>query len=138
MEDADFSDEFCRFLQANVPSVQAAELLLQLQADPAAGLRPKNAVEAKMLQSFHAAGLALAGVDQTYQYRPVNEVLQAHVAMLAKAYEERPVTLIRIIYALRDRKIRSFADAFRVYALRVLGFLIILGAIVDKNARPGR
>jgi hypothetical protein len=25
-----------------------------------------------------------------------------------------------------------------IYALRVLGFLIILGAIVDKNARPGR
>jgi hypothetical protein len=25
-----------------------------------------------------------------------------------------------------------------VYALRVLGFIIILGAIVDKNARPGR
>jgi hypothetical protein len=25
-----------------------------------------------------------------------------------------------------------------IYALRVLGFVIILGAIVDKNARPGR
>lgn len=25
-----------------------------------------------------------------------------------------------------------------VYVLRVLGFIIILGAIVDKNARPGR
>jgi hypothetical protein len=25
-----------------------------------------------------------------------------------------------------------------IYALRVLGFIIILGAIIDKNARPGR
>jgi Family of unknown function (DUF5985) len=25
-----------------------------------------------------------------------------------------------------------------IYALRVLGFIIILGAIVDKNTRPGR
>ena len=25
-----------------------------------------------------------------------------------------------------------------IYVLRVLGFIIILGAIVDKNARPGR
>ena len=25
-----------------------------------------------------------------------------------------------------------------IYGLRVLGFVIILGAIVDKNARPGR
>jgi hypothetical protein len=36
------------------------------------------------------------------------------VATLAQAYEERPVTLIRLIYALRDRKIRSFADAFKL------------------------
>ena len=41
MEDADFSDEFCRFLHANVPSVQAAELLLLLASDHAAALRPK-------------------------------------------------------------------------------------------------
>ena len=25
-----------------------------------------------------------------------------------------------------------------IYALRVIGFLVILGAIVDKNFRPGR
>jgi hypothetical protein len=114
MEDADFSDEFCRFLHANVPSVQAAELLLLLAGDPAAALRPKNAVESKILQSFHAGGLAMASVDQAYQYRPASQALQAHVEVLAKAYEERPVTLIRIIYALRDSKIRSFADAFRM------------------------
>ena len=114
MEDADFSDDFCRFLQSSVPSVQAAELLLQLAADPAVELRPRDPAEAKILQSFHAGGLAMASVDQAYQYRPANEALQNYVSMLAKAYEERPVTLIRIIYALRDSKIRSFADAFRV------------------------
>ena len=114
MEDADFSDDFIRFLQACVPSVQAAELLLQLAADPAAEVRPEDAAEAKILQSFHTGGLAMASVDQAYQYRPANETLQNYVNMLAQAYEERPVTLIRIIYALRDSKIRSFADAFRV------------------------
>ena len=123
MEDADFSDEFCRFLHACVPSVQAAELLLLLAGEPAA-LRAKEAAErvpamgeteaAKILQALHANGLVMAGVDQAYQYRPASAALGAHVEMLAKAYEERPVTLIRIIYALRDSKIRSFADAFRV------------------------
>ena len=77
MEDADFSDEFCRFLQAHVPSVEAAEQLIAR----------RDAVPAE---------------------------LAAHVATLAKAYEERPVTLFRIIYALRDANIRSFADAFKV------------------------
>jgi hypothetical protein len=77
MEDADFSDDFCRFLQAYVPSVEAAEGLI---AQPGA----------------------------------VPAELAAPVAMLAKAYEERPVTLFRIIYALRDANIRSFADAFKL------------------------
>jgi len=81
MEDADFSDEFCKFLQARVPSVEAAEQLVQAWRDGAG-----------------------ASDDAT----------RAHLATLAQAYEERPVTLFRIIYALRDSKIRSFADAFKV------------------------
>ena len=76
MEDVEFSDEFCRFVQANVPSVEVAERLI---AEP-----------------------------------PDDPVLKAHVATLAQAYEQRPVTLIRLIYALRDGKIRSFADAFKL------------------------
>jgi hypothetical protein len=127
MEDADFSDEFCEFVQANVPSVDAAELLLLLFRDPQvawqakqalerlpAGVRVSEADAAKHLQSFHTSGLAAAGANQSFQFRPGSEALDAHVRTLAKAYEERPVTLIRIIYALRDRKIRSFADAFRL------------------------
>jgi hypothetical protein len=77
VEDADFSDDFCRFLQAHVPSVDAAERLIAHPDSAPAELAP-------------------------------------HVAMLAKAYEERPVTLFRIIYALRDANIRSFSDAFKV------------------------
>jgi hypothetical protein len=77
MEDADFSDDFCRFLQAHVPSVEAAEQLISRR-------------------------VSLPGE------------LAAHVETLARAYEERPVTLFRIIYALRDANIRSFADAFKV------------------------
>lgn len=80
VEDTDFSDEFCRFLQAQVPSVQAAEDLLK-------------------------------------KYQGAQEIpaeVAPHLATLAAAYEQRPVTLFRIIYALRDQRIRSFADAFRL------------------------
>lgn len=87
MEDADFSDEFCRFVQQHLPSVAAAELLLQAYRDPLAA--PEDA-------------------------RKLVEAQQNHVATLAQAYEQRPVTLIRLIYALRDNKIRSFADAFKL------------------------
>ena len=105
MEDVDFSDAFCRFVQAHLPSVEAAELLLQAY----------RSAESPLPQNKHRDGLRTAGLlDETYRYRPGTAELAAHVATLAQAYEERPVTLIRIIYALRDGKIRSFADAFRV------------------------
>jgi hypothetical protein len=127
VEDADFSDAFCRFIHANLPTVDAAELLLVVFRHPEVAWRPAQAVErlpagvnlseadaAKHLQTFRSNGLAAAGPEQTFSYRPATEELNAHVKTLAKAYEERPVTLIRLIYALRDSKIRSFAEAFRL------------------------
>jgi hypothetical protein len=86
MEDVDFSDEVCRFLQAHVPSVDAAEALL-------AQYRLHNTVRATGFSEDEVA---------------------RHLATLAQAYEQRPVTLVRLIYALRDRKIRSFAAAFKL------------------------
>ena len=127
MEDAAFSDDFCRFLRAAVPSVDAAELLLTLQRDPerwwsaldaAAALRPATVVAeadvAAYFAVFHAAGVLAAAPDKRVQYRPSNEILHAHARTLEQAYRERPVTLFRVIYALRDSRIQSFADAFKL------------------------
>ena len=104
MEDIEFSDAFCRFVQSYLPSVETAELLLQ------ACRTPDMAVQAKQRDGLRAAGL----LDESYRYRPASPELAAQVATLAQAYEQRPVTLIRLIYALRDTRIRSFADAFRL------------------------
>lgn len=126
MEDAQFSDEFCRFLQTTVPSVDAAELLLLLARDPArwwsaaeivAALKPAPLTEAdvaRTVEGYVARGLVAQGADRRVQYHPGNDELAGYVATLAQAYSERPVTLIRVIYALRDGKIRSFADAFKL------------------------
>jgi len=130
-EEADFSDEFCRFLQSSVPSVDAAELLLLLAAEPtrslsaaevAARLRPattlSDAEASRYLDELHGAGLLAARPDARpdarFGYAPANPALAAHVDMLALAYKERPVTLFRVIYALRDLKLQSFADAFKL------------------------
>ena len=86
MEDVDFSDEFCRFIQAHVPGVDVAEALL---------------AQYRLHNIGRAAGFS-------------EEEVMRHLATLAQAYEERPVTLVRLIYALRDRKVRSFADAFKL------------------------
>jgi hypothetical protein len=127
MEDADFTDDFCRFLQQNIPSVDAAELLLFLRTHPdsswgaheaAANLRPgvqiADADAARYADTFAARGLVLAGPDKRVQFKPATEELEMYTQMLALAYKERPVTLIRMIYALRDSRIQTFADAFRI------------------------
>jgi hypothetical protein len=127
MEDAAFSDEFCRFLRVAVPSVDAAELLLLLGRErerwwggqeALAALLPGvvlgEADLARYLALFQAAGLIAVGPDKRVQYRPAHAAIETHVATLAQAYRERPVTLIRVIYALRDSTIQSFADAFKL------------------------
>ena len=105
MEDADFSDEFCRFVQSTLPTVDAAELLVGAFRNPELGLEAGPPAEA-----LRAAGL----LDERLRYRPASDALARHVATLAQAWEERPVTLVRLIYALRDHKIRSFAEAFKL------------------------
>jgi hypothetical protein len=127
MEDAAFSDEFCRFLRGAVPSVDAAEILLLLSRErerwwtaqeAAAALLPVASVGepdvARYFGALQGAGLIALGPDKRAQYRPAAPALDEHVRTLEQAYRERPVTLIRVIYALRDSSIQSFADAFRL------------------------
>ena len=127
MEDAAFSDDFCRFLHGAVPSVDAAELLLLLEREPARWWSAHEALEAllpgatlsdadvaRYLALFQSGGLIAVGPDKRVQYRPAHSAVEAHVTTLAQAYRERPVTLIRVIYALRDSNIQSFADAFKL------------------------
>jgi hypothetical protein len=127
VEDAEFSDEFCRFIQETLPSVDAAELLLWLSgnadaawepSEVASKLRPALNIEgaeaSRYLDLFVARGLLSVGPDKKIQFRPATEELAAQVRTLTQAYRQRPVTLIRMIYALRDAKIRSFADAFKL------------------------
>jgi hypothetical protein len=127
VEDSAFSDQFCRFIQTCVTSVEAAELLLlQLSPQPdrwfepaelARSLGPGTSISesdlSRYLEQFQAGGLVTIGQDKRVRYRADSQNSK-HVEMLAQAYKERPVTLFRVIYALRDLKIQSFADAFKL------------------------
>ena len=125
-EEADFSDEFCRFLQGAIPAVEAAELLLAFMLEPSrawslqevlASLGPGNrltaAEAARYVEGLQGRLLATVEGDRI-RYQPASEELAAHARTLQRVYRERPVTLIRLIYALRDSRIRSFADAFKL------------------------
>lgn len=112
-QDPDFSDEFCQFLQVTLPNVDAAELLLRLrrEAPQALVVEPEAA---RFVQAFAERGLVALDADGRARYRPASDALAQHAATLERVYLERPVTLFRVIYGLRDAKIRSFAEAFKL------------------------
>jgi hypothetical protein len=127
-QDSDFTDAFCEFLQRSVKTVDAAELLLLIYSERdhawtadelAVKLQPTASVTeaevAKELDGFQQRGLVERAAGQRRQYHPALPDLDGHVRRLAKLYNERPVTLIRMIYALRDANIKTFADAFKIW-----------------------
>jgi hypothetical protein len=123
MTDADFPEELCLLIKDTIPTIEAAELLVVFSLDPAKQwkaeeivhkIRPTVIAEAevrKCLLLFQAHGLVIENQDAGFQYQPVSAALDSTVRALAKAYKERPVTLIRLIYS---RNIQSFADAFKI------------------------
>ena len=123
MQDIEFSEDFCRFLQGSIPGVDAAELLLLLRGQPDAAFAAEEAVRKlgpgielraaeRYLERFEAAGL-VTRQSARYRYRAGSD-LAPHVETLAAAFNHRPVTLVRVIFALRDTSIQSFADAFKL------------------------
>jgi hypothetical protein len=123
MMDVDFPEELCVFIQRTIPTIEAAELLVLLSRNPLRQwtlkeivheIRPTVITEAeaqKCLLLFRARNLVIEHQDASFQFSPASATLDSKVRVLAKAYNERPVTLIRMIYS---RKIQSFADAFRI------------------------
>lgn len=126
MTDPDFPEDLRSFIQEYISNVDAAELLIVLARDPERkyrlselidALRPSVLSEAaarRHLAHFSAQGFVVAEGTDVFQYSAVTPGLDAAVRALTKAYNERPVTLVRMIYAPKDEKIRSFADAFRL------------------------
>jgi hypothetical protein len=123
--DPDFTDAFCAFLQRSVTSVDAAELLLLLFQHPDTAWQPDELVARlksvtalvetdvrRHLDLFERAGLISREPELRVRYRSGADA--GHVPTLARLYLERPVTLFRVIYALRDAKISTFADAFNL------------------------
>src|SRR5690349_22884480 len=78
-EEADFTDEFCRFLQEAVTNVDAAELLLVLAREPgrafsaaeaaaALGARYTEPEALRHLETFRARGLVAVQADGRLRY----------------------------------------------------------------------
>lgn len=91
-------------------SQTASEIVAALQAD-------KESVH-RALRDL-AAGKLLTNESHTpqgpYAFAPAGQRTLETLQALEDAYNRRPVTLIRALYARPPRPIQSFADAFRLH-----------------------
>jgi hypothetical protein len=70
----------------------------------------------RCLDELVSAGFAEAAGRDEYRYAPAREDARAAVDALAKMYNEKPVTLVRAVYARPAGPVQAFADAFRLRA----------------------
>ena len=125
MHHAELTEELDKFIRACVPNLDAAELLLVLARRPVrsfalAELIRKmgstgitETIARRYLDQFSACGV-VTQIGKRYQFSPVDAKAQRIADALEKLYNEKPVTLVRMIYNAKDARIRAFADAFQL------------------------
>ena len=81
-----------------------------------AALRPlPEPVVGESLALLRAQGILSDGTDGKILCQPDSPAVETAIGLLLRAYNERPVTLIRTVYAIADaKKIQAFADAFKI------------------------
>ena len=124
MGDPDFPDGLRELIRNCIPDIDAVEILLLLSRHPrkefqitdlASATRGElpEAVIRSYLTRFSACRL-LRHEAGCYRFAPASTQLRNLVRALEKLYNERPVTLVRTIYALRTDPVRAFSDAFKL------------------------
>ncbi len=114
-----------RFIEANIDSVDQLEILRILAADPdkewtgadlaRAAQTPAHAITTH-LDTLERRGLLTVarGAALSCRYGARTPELECEVRRLLRLYDERPVTLIRMVYARASGTLKSFSDAFRI------------------------
>jgi hypothetical protein len=120
----DLSPTLLEFIRTCIPSYQVAEVLLAVAEHPDRDftpdeivgiMRPVEITEPAVrtsLANLTACGLLHQHAGR-FGYSPSPDLAQ-RTQELVRAYNEKPVTLIRAIYRNEDRAIQSFADAFKL------------------------
>jgi predicted ArsR family transcriptional regulator len=123
--DQDIPDNVRALIASHISSVVQLELLLLLHAQPArertaADISRELRIDAGwvtgQLRELTAAGLLVINENAgpTFRYWAARPEIHDAVEGLAKAYAERRVTVIALIFSKPADPIRSFTDAFRL------------------------
>lgn len=113
-------------MDGNIESIDQLEILRVLGEQPTREWTPATLAGevqatppaiAAHVAALQARGLLTSvqqGGELVCQYGPHTPELQQLVSRLLQLYKERPVTLIRLVYARASGRLRAFADAFRL------------------------
>jgi hypothetical protein len=111
-----------RFIAERIDAIEQLEVLLALRAardtalateaiSRALGSNPRS-IEGR-LTALAAIGLAQR-VDGAWRYAPADPALDDLIARVERAYRERRLTVINLIYAPKPNDLQAFSDAFRL------------------------
>ncbi len=119
-------EEVKKFMAANIDSVDQLEILRVLGEDPHKEWRaPDLAREVQTapdaigphLAALRSRGLLATetrGSDLFCRHGPDNAEREAMLTRLLQVYRERPVSMIKLVYARAKDPLKTFADAFRL------------------------
>jgi hypothetical protein len=125
LADAGLPSEVRQLIARQVTTMEQVEVVLLLARSEGRALGldeirttlrlPPTALPEKTFLALEEAGLIQrdAGPSPTWRYAPATVLLRRAAELLAVAYNERPVTLVRALYD-RPSPVQSFADAFRI------------------------
>ena len=123
MTNSQLPDELTRFIRSTIPSYDAAVVLLLVARVEERAWSPPEVAERtglsreaaeNHLEHFVRTEILARTTDGAYRFHPTSDSSRHAVIALHKAYEQLPVTLIRVIYSAADEKIRAFADSFKL------------------------
>lgn len=125
MEDSALSDDLRGFIANQIDSVVQLEMLLMLHKEPERSYAPADVAKELRIEPAWAGSqlliLAQRGLisvldaaGSAFRYGPNTPALAKLVDDLARAYADRRVTVISLIYSKPADTLRSFADAFRL------------------------
>lgn len=126
MDEDDLGGDVRRILLEDVDSVEQLEALLLLQSEPdrrwsadevARRLYVQSGSAARSLLQFQERGYLNSlgsGPETLYFYSPRDAALDTAVRGLARAYRERRVRVISLVFGKPSAKVRTFAEAFRI------------------------
>lgn len=123
MLDQEISANTRELIQRHLATMDHVEVLAVLRGDPTQSfalqalvdqIRKPETLVAACLDALVAAGLAARLSNGEYRYAPHDPALDGTAEDVVRLYNERPVTLVRLLYERPPTAVNTFADAFRL------------------------